>query len=226
MPLDDGARDREAESGAARIAASGLIRPKEGIEHEREILGGDADPCVLHCQLHRIARIWNTPVLGEFFMALSRPGKLAEGLAAQGMPADIAREEAEQWRNKDKRRAILKLYRSARGLSFAHDWALDIPKLPANGTLIWGEDDPYVELSVARRYATNTGTPLTVIEGAGHWRLNPRGSQLLPLNPARAESRPYRRPHDRRQVAAPTRAVSRARRAAGCGRAEPAGASG
>src|SRR3546814_4276009 len=71
---------------------------------------------VCSSDLHRIARIWNTPVLGEIFMALSKAEKLAEGLAAQGMPADIAREEAEQWKNKDKRRAILKLYRSAKGL--------------------------------------------------------------------------------------------------------------
>lgn len=120
---------------------------------------------------HRIARIWNTPVLGEVFMALSKADKLARGLAAQGMPADIAAEAAEQWKNRDKRRAILKLYRSARGLSFAHDWALDIPKLPASGALIWGADDPYVEPSVARRYAAATGTPLTVIDGAGHWAI-------------------------------------------------------
>src|SRR3546814_19892679 len=86
---------------------------------------------------HHIARIWNTPVLGEIFMALSKADKLADGLAAQGMPADIAREEAEPWKNKDKRRALLNLYRSAKGLSFAHDWALDIPKLPANGALLW-----------------------------------------------------------------------------------------
>lgn len=123
---------------------------------------------------HRIARIWNTPILGEIFMALSKPGKLAEGLAAQGMPADIAREEAAQWANKDKRRAILKLYRSAKGLSFEHDWARDIGKLPANGALIWGEGDPYVELSVAQRFAANTGIPLTVIVGAGHWAIAER----------------------------------------------------
>src|SRR3546814_9712126 len=94
------------------------------------------------------------------------------------MPADIAREEAEQWKNKDKRRAILKLYRSAKGLSFAHDWALDIPKLPANGALIWGEGDPYVELTVARRYAANTGTPLKVIEGVGHWAIAERTAEF------------------------------------------------
>ncbi|MBL0916717.1 MAG: alpha/beta hydrolase, partial [Sphingopyxis sp.] len=123
---------------------------------------------------HRLARIWNTPILGELFMALSKPAKLADGLAAQGMPADIAEEEAAQWALKDKRRAILKLYRSAKGLSFEHDWARDIGKLPANGALVWGEGDPYVELSVAQRFSSRTGTPLTVIESAGHWAIAER----------------------------------------------------
>lgn len=127
---------------------------------------------------HRVARIWNTPILGEIFMALSQPAKLAEGLAAQGMPADIAAEEAEQWRIKEKRRAILKLYRSAKGLSFAHDWARDIGKLPAQGALIWGADDPYVQLSVAQRFSANTGIPLTVVDGAGHWAIAERPAEV------------------------------------------------
>ena len=127
---------------------------------------------------HRVARIWNTPILGEIFMAMSKPAKLAEGLAAQGMPADIAAEEADQWRNKDKRRAILKLYRSAKGLSFEHDWARDVGKLPAQGALIWGADDPYVQLSVAQRFSANTGIPLTVIDGAGHWAIAERPAEV------------------------------------------------
>ena len=127
---------------------------------------------------HRVARIWNTPILGEIFMALSKPAKLAEGLAAQGMPADIAAEEAKQWQNKDKRRAILKLYRSAKGLSFEHDWARDVGKLPAQGALIWGADDPYVQLSVAQRFSANTGIPLTVIDGAGHWAIAERPAEV------------------------------------------------
>ncbi len=127
---------------------------------------------------HRVASIWNTPILGEIFMALSKPAKLAEGLAAQGMPADIAAEEADQWRNKDKRRAILKLYRSAKGLSFEHDWARDVGKLPAQGALIWGADDPYVQLSVAQRFSANTGIPLTVIDGAGHWAIAERPAEV------------------------------------------------
>ena len=127
---------------------------------------------------HRVARIWNTPILGEIFMALSKPAALAKGLVEQGMPADIADEEAVQWANRDKRRAILKLYRSAKGLSFEHDWARDIGRLPANGALIWGAGDPYVELSVAQRFAATTGTPLTVIDGAGHWAIAERPADV------------------------------------------------
>lgn len=127
---------------------------------------------------HRIARIWNTPILGELFMALSRPAALAKGLAEQGVPADIAGEEAAQWVNKDKRRAILRLYRSAKGLSFRHDWARDIDRLPPNGALIWGANDPYVDLVVARRFAAATGMPLTVIEGAGHWAIAERPDEV------------------------------------------------
>lgn len=127
---------------------------------------------------HRLARIWNTPVLGEIFMALSKPAALARGLAGQGMPADIAEEEAAQWASKDKRRAILRLYRSAKGLNFEHDWARDLGKLPASGALIWGADDPYVELSVAQRFAAKTGMPLTVIEDAGHWAIAERPAEV------------------------------------------------
>ncbi|MDZ3833458.1 MAG: alpha/beta hydrolase [Sphingopyxis sp.] len=127
---------------------------------------------------HRIARIWNTPILGELFMALSRPGKIAAGLAAQGVPADIAHEEAAQWASKDKRRAILKLYRSARGLRFDQDWARDIAVPSRPGALIWGANDPYVDLSVAERYSARTGTPLTVIGGAGHWAIAERPREV------------------------------------------------
>ena len=44
--------------------------------------------------------------------------------------------------------------------------------------MIWGEGDPYVELSVAQRFAANTGTPLTVIKGAGHWAIAERPADV------------------------------------------------
>ena len=38
---------------------------------------------------HRVARIWNTPLLGEMFMAISGPKALAKSLIDQGVPADV-----------------------------------------------------------------------------------------------------------------------------------------
>lgn len=127
---------------------------------------------------HRVARIWNTPVLGELFMALSAPAKLQQSLIAQGVPAAVAAEEAAQWANKDKRRAILKLYRSANGLNFGVDWAQGLERLQGPGALIWGEGDPYVDVSVAERAALRHGVALHRVEGAGHWAIAERPEEV------------------------------------------------
>lgn len=127
---------------------------------------------------HRVARIWNTRILGELFMAISAPKKLAQSLIAQGVPAAVAAEEAAQWTNKDKRRAILKLYRSADGLNFAGDWAQGLDRLQGQGALIWGEGDPYVDLSVAELAAARHGVPLHRIAGAGHWAIAERPGEV------------------------------------------------
>jgi pimeloyl-ACP methyl ester carboxylesterase len=128
---------------------------------------------------HRVARIWNTPILGEIFMAISAPKKLAQSLVQQGVPAAVAAEEAAQWVNKDKRRAILKLYRSANGLNFGVDWAQGLDRLQGPGALIWGEGDPYVDIAVAERAAARHGVPLHRIAGAGHWAIAERPGEVV-----------------------------------------------
>jgi pimeloyl-ACP methyl ester carboxylesterase len=127
---------------------------------------------------HRVARIWNTRVLGELFMAVSGTGKLVQSLIDQGVPADVAAEEGRQWANKDKRRAILKLYRSANGLNFGVDWACDLDALKGPGALIWGEGDPYVDIAVAEQAAVRHGVTLHRIAGAGHWAIAERPAEV------------------------------------------------
>lgn len=127
---------------------------------------------------HRVARIWNTPVLGELFMAVSGAKTLAKSLIDQGVPAAIAAEEAVQWANKDKRRAILRLYRSANGLNFGADWAQGLGALQSPGMLVWGEGDPYVGISVAERAAARHGIALHRIAGAGHWAIAERPAEV------------------------------------------------
>lgn len=127
---------------------------------------------------HRVARIWNRRIIGEIFMAISTPATLVKSLTEQGVPAAIAAEEGRQWANKDKRRAILKLYRSANGLNFGVDWARDLDALQGPGALIWGEGDPYVDMAVARRAAARHGALLHPISGAGHWAIAERPAEV------------------------------------------------
>ena len=123
---------------------------------------------------HRMARMWATPVLGEIVMlGMRNEARMADALNDAGMPAEMAAFEAGQI-DKTMRQCILKLYRSARGLRFSGEWEDDMANLPKRGKLIWGETDPYVDLSVAERFRDRWIVPLHVVHGAGHWAVAER----------------------------------------------------
>jgi pimeloyl-ACP methyl ester carboxylesterase len=119
---------------------------------------------------HRIARIWNTPVLGEIFMALSAQLMMARMFRQSGLPADLAACEAAAWQA-PMRRAILALYRSADGLRFRGDWIERLAQLPRRGLVISGTQDPYVPLDTLSRFAHRHGASLHVEPDAGHWSI-------------------------------------------------------
>ena len=119
---------------------------------------------------HRMAKIWATPILGEIAMALAPAKRMAPALADLGMPEAVAGHEARFWSSSMKK-AILRLYRSAKGLSFRGEWVEDLENLPERGLVLWGETDPFVDLSVAKRFHARWGFPLQVIEDTGHWGL-------------------------------------------------------
>lgn len=115
---------------------------------------------------HSTARMWQTPLLGEFSMAMVRPRALRVALIKGGMPADLAATEA-QHVDKTMRQAILRLYRSA--VHVGAEWGSDLRALPKRGLVWWGADDPFVDLATAERFCARWGVPLTVERGAGHW---------------------------------------------------------
>ncbi|MEO0721130.1 MAG: alpha/beta fold hydrolase [Pseudomonadota bacterium] len=129
---------------------------------------------------HRMAKIWATPIAGELLMAVTRRDALAKSLAQQGLPEDMARHEAANW-SPHMRRAILRLYRSARGLRFSKHWEDDLETLPDRGLVFWGETDPYVGLDVAERFRKRWGYPLEIAPGAGHWAIVERADHLASL---------------------------------------------
>jgi pimeloyl-ACP methyl ester carboxylesterase len=127
---------------------------------------------------HRTARAWATPLLGELTMlAMRNKARLEQGLISGGMPASLAKEEAPHV-DKAMRQSILKLYRSANGLRFQGDWVDDLVRLPSRGQLFWGETDPYVDLSVAERFARQRGFPIHIENGTGHWACHERADQF------------------------------------------------
>lgn len=127
---------------------------------------------------HRTARAWATPLLGELtMMAMRDKARLERGLISGGMPVSLAREEAPHV-DKTMRQSILGLYRSAHGLRFKGGWVDDLVKLPSRGQLFWGETDPFVDLSVAERFATQRRVPIHVERGAGHWACYERAEQF------------------------------------------------
>ena len=127
---------------------------------------------------HRVARMWATPLLGELvMMGMRNQERMATALAEAGMPEDMAKHEATQV-DKTMRQCILKLYRSARGLRFSGEWEDDLKNLPKRGKLIWGETDPYVDLSVAQRFSDRWMFPLHTVHGAGHWAVAERPGEV------------------------------------------------
>jgi len=114
---------------------------------------------------HSLARIWQTPVLGELVMALGTREKFRQQLISAGMPVDVAAHEAPRI-DRHMKKAILKLYRSARRPS---DWTADFSNVASKGLVLWGADDPFVPRKVAERFCERWDIPLVIEEGVGHW---------------------------------------------------------
>lgn len=127
---------------------------------------------------HRTARIWQTPVLGEIFMSLAGQKRMAVALEDAGMPRELAQEEASHW-DRTMRQSILKLYRSARNI--AQEWTTSLDRLPERGLIFWGDDDPFVPVQTAERFAERTGIPLHRQANTGHWSVVQRADNFANL---------------------------------------------
>ncbi|MCS3729426.1 alpha/beta fold hydrolase [Bradyrhizobium betae] len=126
---------------------------------------------------HVVARLWNTPGLGELVMAISSTTAMERSFRRGGLPAELARQEASAW-SPQMRRAILALYRSADGLRFEGDWIDRLRDLPDRGLVVWGANDPYVSVAVAERFAQRHACKLRIEADAGHWQIVERAPAI------------------------------------------------
>lgn len=115
---------------------------------------------------HPMAKMWQTPGLGEQVMAGFTPEAMVTALTSEGVPEEAARAVASRVDERMKT-SILPLYRSA--VTFMKDWHADVEKMRArSGLLIWGEKDPYMQLVFARKMAERAGARLVAVPGS-HW---------------------------------------------------------
>jgi pimeloyl-ACP methyl ester carboxylesterase len=115
---------------------------------------------------HQVAQIWQTPGQGEQFMQMMAPDAVATSLSGEGVPEEAAKAIGSHIDDRMKA-AILPLYRSA--VNYGKDWGPDLDRVQRPGLLIWGESDPYMQVSFARRLAERTGAELIVLNDCGHW---------------------------------------------------------
>ncbi|MEL6858283.1 MAG: alpha/beta hydrolase [Pseudomonadota bacterium] len=124
---------------------------------------------------HSMARMWQTPIVGELVTAITRKEQLCKALHAQGLPADLASKEASHW-SPHMKKAILRLYRSAK--TAGSDWWPETANLPKRGLVFWGVDDPYVPVEIADKFCAATGAGLLKQEKTGHWSIIERADVL------------------------------------------------
>lgn len=133
-------------------------------------------------QWHRMARMWQTPILGELIMLIARPRQMQKVFEDLNFPPGLAAQEAAAF-NPVMKKAILKLYRSAKQAGHIDETELPnlMASLPTPGLVYWGEDDPYVGPEIAERFTARVNAKLELEPGIGHWAIVQRADALAAI---------------------------------------------
>jgi pimeloyl-ACP methyl ester carboxylesterase len=115
---------------------------------------------------HKVAKLWQTPEVGEQVMEKLTPETLAPGLVAAGVPAEDAAEAARHV-DATMKRSILALYRS--GVRVGAEWEHGLARVGGRGLVLWGGDDPYAAPVFGSRLASRTGARFVTYAACGHW---------------------------------------------------------
>ena len=122
---------------------------------------------------HRFARIWQTPVLGELFMAAANKKVLARSLNATN-PKPLPKEfidTIDSFMDRGHKRAVLKLYRATKEVD-AKSRAMQAALAPHDHScqVVWGAADRFLPVKfAAKQRDAFPSAKVSVLEGCGHW---------------------------------------------------------
>jgi len=132
----------------------------------------DAVPFLSGYEWHRLARVWNRPVVGEIAMGSMVERvvrRLLRDVNAGPLPEQQIRSVIDHF-DYGTQRATLKLHRSSPPavLVRAGEW---LGEIGAPALVVWGEQDPYFPADYAERYAQALGGAAEVLRlpDAGHY---------------------------------------------------------
>jgi len=120
---------------------------------------------------HRMARIWRTPLLGELSMRALNPSLAARVLAREnpGLPPQWVQVITGHLHPAKTRRAVLRLYRSARSGDMAA-LAARLREADHDALVLFGDADAYIPVDLARRQVeVFPRAQVHVLPGVGHW---------------------------------------------------------
>jgi pimeloyl-ACP methyl ester carboxylesterase len=121
---------------------------------------------------HRLARIWQTPVIGELFQLLSTRSAFRKVLNADNpkpLPDAFVNRMYDDidWPLK---RAMLALYRASRDLSgMGARVGETLKPLALSALVLWGAQDKYAPARFADVQSQYFDAEIHVLEGCGHW---------------------------------------------------------
>lgn len=133
----------------------------------------NAVPLLPGYRWHRIARLWRTPIVGEFMMGMTFKwtAKLLtrESNATPGPMPDEFTDMVWEHFDFETQRAILHLYRSAPPEVLAAA-GVDLGLITAPTLVLWGDKDPYIAPKFGEDFAALIpNASFELVEGAGHW---------------------------------------------------------
>lgn len=116
---------------------------------------------------HPVAKMWQTPGLGEQVMQAMTPDAMAQAyIVDNGVPEELAREFSSRVDERMKT-AILALYRSA--VDVFKEWSAAMADIERPGLVVWGEGDPYGPMDLAQETAERAGARFVALPETGHW---------------------------------------------------------
>lgn len=132
---------------------------------------------------HRLARVWRTPLLGEFMMRRTNLGvaRAVLGRDNPGLPREWVDVLARHLVPPATKRAVLRLYRSTR----VEDVAALAPRLRAaehDALVVFGDTDAYLPAELGRRQVQAfPRAQIHVLPGVGHWPWLEQADQVAGL---------------------------------------------